>query len=298
MWLPTLWLHNFAKHELNIREAAMKRPILMATILLAIMLCAPALQARDVEVMILGTYHLANPGQDLHNVEVDDVTVPARQEQLERIARVLATFRPDRIAVEAVSARDDLSLSAYEEFTPETLTRVPNEREQIGYRLAHRLGHEAVYGIDEQSEDTNYFPFEEVSGYAESHGRTEAVESLHELVGVMIETKERMHAEQTIGQTLNWINRPELIERWHRQFYYGLLALADHEEQPGALLNARYYERNARIFAKLTQVAGPGERVLVVFGSGHSYWLRHFVTETPGFELVEPTDYLSALIGQ
>lgn len=275
----------------------MQRMVLIVSILLTA-LASPALQARDVEVVVLGTYHLANPGQDLHNVEVDDVTVPARQEQLERIALALAQFRPDKVAVEAVSGREDLSLSAYEEFTPETLTRVPNEREQIGYRLAHMLEHEAVYGIDEQSDDTNYFPFGAVSEYAESHGRTEVVESLHDLAGAMVEMKGRMHAEQTIGRTLHWINQPGLIERWHREFYYGLLQLADGEEQPGALLNARYYERNARIFARLTRVAEAGDRVLIVYGSGHSYWLRHLVEETPGYELVEVNDYLSALAGQ
>lgn len=275
----------------------MRSPTLPATMLLITTLCAPALQARDVEVMILGTYHLANPGQDLHNVEVDDVTVAARQQQLEQVAQALATFRPDRIAVEAVSGREDLSLAAFDEFTPETLTKVPNEREQIGYRLAHQLGHDAVYGIDEQSDETDYFPFGIVAEFAESGGRVDAIESLQQMAAALVETMGRMHAEQTIGQTLYWINQPRLIDRGHRQFYYGLLQLADHEQQPGALLNARYYERNARIFAKLTRVVEPGDRVLVVYGSGHSYWLRHFVTETPGFELVEANDYLSALAG-
>ncbi|MFW5926962.1 MAG: hypothetical protein ACOCSR_02830, partial [Wenzhouxiangella sp.] len=51
----------------------------LAGVLLALAVSA---QARDVEVMVLGTYHLANPGLDLHNVEVDDVTDDARQRQL------------------------------------------------------------------------------------------------------------------------------------------------------------------------------------------------------------------------
>nr|WP_240451172.1 DUF5694 domain-containing protein [Wenzhouxiangella sp. XN201] len=271
--------------------------VLMPTMLLITTLCAPALQARDVEVMILGTYHLANPGQDLHNVEVDDVTVPARQEQLEQVAQALATFQPDKIAVEAVSGREDLSLAAFEDFTPDILKQVRNEREQIGYRLAHRLGHEAVYGIDEQSDETDYFPFGVVSEFADSSGRSDAVESLQQMAAALVETMGRMHAEQTIGHALFWINQPRLIDRGHRQFYYGLLELADHEQQPGALLNARYYERNARIFAKLTRVAEPGDRVLVVYGSGHSYWLRHFVEETAGYELVEANTYLAGLIG-
>ena len=36
----------------------------------------------------------------------------------------------------------------------------------------------------------------------------------------------------------------------------------------------------------------PGDRVLVVFGSGHAFWLRHFVQNTTGFQLIEPRDYL------
>lgn len=254
--------------------------------------------AQSVEVVVLGTYHLANPGQDLHNVEVDDVTAQRRQRELEHVAEALASFQPQKIAVEAVSSRDDLSLEDYEAFTPDTLNSVPNERDQIGYRLAHMLDHEAVYGIDEHSEDTDYFPFPEVVEFAESRGGMATVDSLKELGGAMVEAMGRMHAESTIGQTLLWINRPELIDRAHRQFYYGLLALAEREEQPGALLNARYYERNARIFAKLTSIAEPGERVLVVFGAGHSYWLRHFVEEMPGYELVEPNTYLAGLTGR
>ena len=37
-------------------------------------------QAADpIEVMVLGTYHMGNPGRDLVNVRADDVTAPKRQ---------------------------------------------------------------------------------------------------------------------------------------------------------------------------------------------------------------------------
>lgn len=71
----------------------------------------------------------------------------------------------------------------------------------------------------------------------------------------------------------------------------GSFRFGDQEEQPGADLNAAWYRRNLKIFAKLTQIAKPGDRMLVVFGAGHSFWLRHFVQNTPGFELVEPNHY-------
>ncbi|MDZ7792000.1 MAG: DUF5694 domain-containing protein [Xanthomonadales bacterium] len=276
----------------------MQRLNAFLVILLTATMASAAVHARDVQVMVLGTYHLANPGQDLHNVEVDDVTAQARQEELEAVADVLAAFAPDRIAVEAVSEREDFSLEAYETFKIEDLGKVPNEREQIGYRLAHRMGHEHVYGIDEQDEEVDYFPYGTVLEFAERDGRSEQLEDLNRRAAVHVETIGRLHAKAGIGHALHWINQPAIIQRSQSDFYYGLLGYADENDQPGALLNARYYERNARIFAKLIQVVEPGDRVLVVYGSGHSYWLRHFVSGTPGFELVEPNDYLSALVGR
>ena len=31
---------------------------------------------------------------------------------------------------------------------------------------------------------------------------------------------------------------------------------------------------------------------MILYGAGHSYWLRQMVSTTPGYKLVEPNDYL------
>ena len=82
--------------------------------------------------------------------------------------------------------------------------------------------------------------------------------------------------------------------REQRAGYYGLLPIGAGDRQPGADLNAGWYLRNAKIFAKLAQVSAPGDRVLVVFGAGHGYWLRHFASTTEGFASVDPLPYLAA----
>lgn len=94
-----------------------------------------------VEVMILGTYHFGNPGQDLHNARIDSVLTPDKQRQLEAVAQGLARFRPTAVAVERVAA-DQASLldQYYPAFAPADLLTNPDERIQVGYRLAHRLG--------------------------------------------------------------------------------------------------------------------------------------------------------------
>ena len=60
-------------------------------------------------------------------------------------------------------------------------------------------------------------------------------------------------------------------------------------EQGAAL--SRMQEKVGEMMKQM-EIAQPGDRVLVVFGSGHAFWLRHFVQNTPGFQLIEPRDYL------
>ncbi|MFW6193262.1 MAG: DUF5694 domain-containing protein [Gemmatimonadota bacterium] len=56
--------------------------------------------------------------------------------------------------------------------------------------------------------------------------------------------------------------------------------------------NIAYWERNMRIFADVAAHARPGERVFVVYGAGHAYFLRKWVLPHPRLELAEPADYL------
>lgn len=250
-----------------------------------------------VQVMVLGLYHFDNPGSDLHNVKADDVLTKRRQDELADLATRLATFQPTKIAVEGVSDRPDLAHIPYEKFTPETLDKERNERVQIGYRLAHRLGQKTVYGIDEQSDKIDYFPFDAVQAYAKEHGGTATLDGIGERMGQLVDGMTKTQATEPVRLTLARFNDPANVLAMHREGYYTLLAMGDATHQPGADLNGAWYLRNAKIFAKLMQIARPGDRVLVVYGAGHCYWLRHFVENTPGFQLADPSGYLRGTEG-
>ena len=68
--------------------------------------------------------------------------------------------------------------------------------------------------------------------------------------------------------------------------YLEMLQFGDLADQPGAELYAYWMMRNAKIFGKLMAAATPGDRVLVIYGAGHAYWLRHFASEMPGYRFV------------
>ncbi len=246
-----------------------------------------------IEVMVVGTYHFDSPNLDLVNAKVDDVLKPARQEQLEQLSTALAAFRPTKVMVERIAKTADLSDPRFADFTTADLGRDRDERIQVAYRLAKRLGHERVYAIDEQSGpgEPDYFPFDKVTAWAKSNGAQGQIDASLEEVQALVAETERLQQTGTIADALLAINRPERSAT-DQTFYYKMLALGDSQTQPGADLNAMWYLRNAKIFAKLMLVAEPGDRVLVVYGSGHNYWLRHFAATAPGYRNVDPSPYL------
>lgn len=252
---------------------------------------APNAAAEPVQVMVLGTWHFDNPGRDLNNVRADDVLVPRRQRELERVAEALARFRPTKIMVER--AAPDLIDPRFAAFTPALLAGDRDERVQIAYRLAHRLGLARVHAIDEQPApgEPDYFPFEALARYAEANGMSARLEELMRTGESETRAFEELQARSTIAELLIRQNDPGGFAG-SISTYYEFLRFGGVDEQPGADLNAMWYLRNAKIFAKLMRAAEPGDRVLVVYGAGHGYWLRHFASSTPGFVSVDPRPFL------
>ena len=249
-----------------------------------------------IEVMILGSYHMDNPGNDVHNARIDPVTTPGKQAELQAVSRALARFNPTALGIERIADdRATLLDQAYPNYTPADLLTDADERVQIGYRLAHDLGLQRVYAIDEQDRDgqPSYFPFGEVIEWVQANGRDADFALLNGKMGEVSAEMERRQHTGTVADLLAWLNTPEHVA-FGQSVYAGLMAFGGGETYPGAHLNGRWYTRNAVIFSNLTKVARPGDRIVVIYGAGHGYWLRQLVSTTPGYKLVEPNDYLLA----
>jgi hypothetical protein len=243
--------------------------------------------------MVLGSYHFGNPGRDKVNAHVDDVTTPQRQHELEALADAIAEFKPTRVMVEAQRPGPTYDVTDFATFTPSLLKTDRDERIQIGYRIAERAGLRSVQGIDEQPDkgEPDYFPIGRVEAYAKAHGQKAYLDAAFATVQASARKFEAEQATTSIPRMLIRYNDPS-TPMGGQDSYYSLLRLGDGNEQPGADLNAMWYLRNAKIFAKLINVAKPGDRVLVVYGAGHGYWLRHFASTTPGYSSIDVRPYL------
>lgn len=237
-----------------------------------------------VQVMIVGTFHMSNPGRDLHNMQVDDVLAPRRQAELAAIASGFNRFHPTQVAVEWDAKTVD---ERYPKFLNGSLPPSRNEVVQLGFRLAKAAGKVPVHGIDVEGD----FPYEPVEAYAKAHGQS----ALLDAAGAEAErdNAERMTllATKGIAATLRVMNDP-VRNRSDNGFYRTTLKIGSGDQQPGADLLTAWYRRNVLICANLIQMAKPGDRIVVFYGSGHEFLLRQCVAETPGFRVVEPNPYL------
>jgi hypothetical protein len=236
------------------------------------------------QVMIVGTYHFSNPGQDQHDVVSDDVLKPERQQQLDAIAKNLMRFHPTVVAVEWPA---DLVDERYPKFLAGTLAPSHNEVVQLGFRLASRAGVASVHGIDVDGD----FPYEPVQTWAQQHGAADKLTSAQSQIEASVNKLTELQHTDTIAAALQEMNRPANIANDYK-FYAELLRFGDGNDQPGAKLLSAWHARNFEICARLVQSLHPGDHAVVFFGSGHSYLLRQCVNETPGLKLVEANEFL------
>jgi Family of unknown function (DUF5694) len=259
-----------------------------AALLLALGLQAqgPAARPAKVPVLVLGTYHFANPNLDYVKTDVDDHLSEKRQKEIQDVVDRLAKFKPTKIALEHPEGDDRLQRQ-YEAYLKSEHTLRVNESEQIGFRLAKQLGHTKVYAVDHKLD----MDFEAVIAAAQQSGDRKFLETFQSAM-VMIQDMQKRQAIQTVRENLAEMNDPKHIDLG-RDLYLQLARVRTGDKYVGADVLSDWYQRNFRIFANLVRVIdSPEDRVLVMFGSSHSANLRELVQSSPDLEVVEAGEYL------
>jgi hypothetical protein len=235
-------------------------------------------QAR-AEVLVLGVYHMANPGHDVFNMHVDDVLAPERQQEIAELAAVLKKFKPTKIAVENDSQRK--LNERYAQYLAGQYVLTANEIDQIGLRLAKDLGHTTIYAVDADGD----FPFQRVVNYARATGQSAKLDAHMADIGGMVKEQSEHLKTHTVLQTLLYMNSDEKVAR-DVGFYYLEAHYGEPGDYAGPDLLAEWYRRNVRIFNNITKlVTTPEDRILVIFGAGHLGWLRQDFAGDPTLRL-------------
>jgi hypothetical protein len=238
------------------------------------------------EVLVLGTYHMSNPGRDVFNMQADDVLSPKRQQEIEQLLAVLKKFQPTKIAIE--SDPWGPRPKQYEEYVAGKYSLTRNEIDQVGFRLAKELGHKKIYPVDADGE----FPYQRVVNYAKASGRSQEFEAVSSETGAMVKAQNDYLASHSILEMLVRMNSDESVAQ-SIGLYYKLAQFGESGDWAGADLVADWFRRNMRIYLNVVKlIDAPNERILVIYGAGHLGWLQHSISSSPNLRLRKLAEFV------
>lgn len=273
---------------------------------------------KKAEIMVLGTFHFANPGNDQYKPKYTiNVLSAKRQKEIENILRLLEAYQPTKIAVEVRRTGPDTLLSVYPKRmnlkgenqgaldslyhaylqgtlkTNSSFVPKSNEVYQLGFRLAKQLGHENIYAID-----ATIAPF--FMKYVQNNiqALTKAYKLAQNNKWMQASKKRSVYEDsvkmtQTIRETLLHMNSPERVKQSLGDYLVGLFKAGGKKSYLGPNFVSRWWNRNLHIFRNIQLVAdSPDDRILVIIGAGHLSVLRNLFMASPQFEWVEVKQYL------
>jgi hypothetical protein len=261
------------------------RKIFLFLALLAIPKASWAQSDVRPEILVLGTFHMANPGHDIHNMQADDVLSPKRQQEITQLIEVLKKFRPTKIAIEA-EVGSQREAQRYADYVAGKYTLTRNEIDQIGYRLAKELGHRAIYSVDVDGD----FPYLRVVNWAKANGLSAKFDALAASTGERVKVEGEVLRTHTVLEMLGYMNADSSVTK-SVAAYFAFVPYGQPYEYAGPDLLAAWYQRNIRIYHNIVAlIDSPNDRILVIYGAGHLGWLRQDIANDATVRLQKLSD--------
>lgn len=243
------------------------------------------------ELLILGSPHFGNPGRDIANTHVGNVTAPERQREIEAVVDRLAAFRPTHVAVEWPADEQARLDQRYADYRAGRYTLSANETDQIGLRLAARLDLPRVDAVDWLKEPPGADADYDFPAWADAHGRGADWQAHMRAGQARADARSRLMACTPVSAWLRALNTSE-YRRSDQRNYYDIATFGDQASNPGANWVGAWYARNLRILDNLRHIAGPGDRIVAVYGAGHGFLLDQQARESGAFEVADTLAYL------
>lgn len=248
----------------------------------------------EAEFLFIGSYHMGNPGLDLVNTKADDVLGEKRQREIAEVVRLLDRYRPTKVMLEI-----DLDRQAEisEKFSSSCKGKRPldkSEREQLGFRVACDMGLKTVYAVNLDAltpvKDPDSIDY--LKAVERHHQQAQYAELLADL-GVWNAEDQQVLNDGTVLDMLKHINSDAWLHR-NAMSYYEIGRLGSPSDPVGASWVQYWFGRNLAIFNTIARNTDKGDRVLVIYGSGHSNLLRQFATDSGLYKIHQPLDWLSS----
>ncbi len=240
-------------------------------------------EKNPVKVLLLGTFHFDNPGLDVAKFKSADILSSKRQQEVLEVVNTLKKFAPDKIFVESTPDKQNRIDSSFSEYKAGRMELRGSEVHQLAYRLAKDLNHPIVYGIDYRQSE---FPFDSLMKSAAQAGQMDIISFVQKTIDTVQKMFNDALEKSTIREMLLRENTVDAI-RMQIEFYFKLLPVGKSENHVGSYLVSEWWRRNMVIYENvLKRLTGKEQKILVIFGSGHTALLNEMMKFNHDIELI------------
>jgi hypothetical protein len=222
-------------------------------------------------IALLGTFHFAG-SSDAMSLKADDLTLPKRQKEIEDLVQALEDYKPTKIILEYPFGNTGLD-SIYQLYLKGSYSLTINERQQIGFRLATRMAHKQVYVADHWLE----LPFDSLMNYLEENNQMGLFENMmSDMKTQVMDVWQNAYNDMTIKEFFVFLNSDK-YDALNRNVYLEYVnKMGTDSKYLGSEVVAKWWERNFKIMSNIDAITEPSDRILVLFGQGHTAILKDF----------------------
>jgi len=254
-------------------------------------------QTQETEVLTLGVFHFNFPNLDKRQIEKSDqidVLNDKYQKEINLIVEKLSAFKPTIIVIENRPNTQSKIDSVYNLYLQNRYELNRQEEQQIGFRLAKKMGLKKLYCVDEWGDFDSMI--EEFLSGKDSIGMSKFLyyyENNPDIDKRFV--RNNIYKSQGIIEELKILNDPENIKKDLGNYLIGDFK---YENQEGDFLGTkfqtgRWFSRNLKIFRNIQRIpVNSSDRILVIFGAGHMNLLNMFFDCSPEYKLVKTNSYL------
>ena len=253
----------------------------------------------QIQVLTLGTFHFSFPNLDVEKTEDDDqidVLDAKYQKEIELIVDKLVKFKPTKIVIEREPEYQNKYDSLYQSYLDNNHKLSRSEEQQIGFRLAKRLGLKYLYCADAWGED-----YEDVKNLIDGKDSIEMQKfedffyNNPDSLLLSYRNEKQIFKTQGILAELKRINTDSELNKSLGDYLVGIFKYETPENKQFGVdfTTGWWFNRNLRIFRNIQRIDATSEdRILVIYGAGHMNLLNIFFEASPEYQLLKVNDYL------
>ncbi len=248
-----------------------------------------------VKVLLVGTSHWGNYQQaDLDVAQTDEIDILSDQYQreLDEIVTKTVAFNPSKIFVERTTAYQPKLDSIYNLYrTSDWGQKSRNEILQLGFKVAKKLDHNKVYGIDYRETS---FPYDSLMKVMKAANQKALISEFeNDIKNYEKEYNTLVYHKTPLKDILYALNDKERRKSDLGWYISKATQAGNVDNQIGAFLGSEWMKRNIYSYSIMQKYTQPeDERIMVLMGASHIAVFENLISYNPDWETVELIDIM------